>query len=58
MIKIRKIVIFSMVQDRLSALAMLSVKRNFIMQIPDFNQRVIDRFAASKDRIMDFLSNR
>ena len=51
----RKIVIFSMVQDRLSALAMLSVKRNFIIQIPDFNQRVIDRFAAGKDRRMDFL---
>ncbi|KAJ4440575.1 hypothetical protein ANN_08720 [Periplaneta americana] len=33
---------------------MLSVERNLIMQIPDFNQRVIGKFAASKDR-KDFL---
>ena len=45
----------TMKQDRLSALAMLSVERDLIMQIPDFNQRVIDKFAASKDRRMDFL---
>lgn len=45
----------TMAQDRLSALAMLSMERDMIMKIPDFNQRVIDKFAASKDRRMDFL---
>lgn len=44
-----------MCQERLSALAMLSKERDFIAEIPDFNQRVIDKFASSKDRRMDFL---
>lgn len=45
----------TMGQERLSALAMLSKERNLIEGIPDFNQRVIDKFAAAKDRRMDFL---
>lgn len=45
----------TMGQERLSALAMLSKERDLIESIPDFNQRVIDKFAAAKDRRMDFL---
>lgn len=45
----------TMSQERLSALAMLSIERDFIMAIPDFNQRVIEKFASSKERRMDFL---
>ncbi|CAH1106263.1 unnamed protein product [Psylliodes chrysocephalus] len=45
----------TMCQKRLSALAMLSKERDLIESIPDFNQRVIDKFATTKDRRMDFL---
>lgn len=45
----------SMSQDRLSALAMLSIEKDLIMDIPDFNQKVIDKFAQNKERRMDFL---
>lgn len=45
----------TMGQERLSALAMLSIERDLIMSIPDFNQKVIDKFAAAKDRRVDFL---
>lgn len=45
----------SMCQERLTALAMLSIEKDLIMEIPDFNQRVIDKFAAMKERRMDFL---
>lgn len=36
-------------QDRLSSLAMLSIEKNTIMNIADFNNKVIDVFAGSKD---------
>lgn len=45
----------SMSEERLTALAMLSIEKDLIMDMPDFNQRVIDKFAAMKDRRMDFL---
>lgn len=45
----------TMSQERLSALAMLSKERDLIESIPDFNQRVIEKFASAKDRRMDFL---
>lgn len=45
-----------MSQERLSALAMLSKERDLIESIPDFNQRVIEMFAAAKYRRIDFLS--
>lgn len=45
----------TMSQERLSALAMLSIEKNLVMDIPDFNQRVIDKFAQKKERRMDFL---
>jgi len=41
-------------KDRLSSLAMLSIKKNFVMNIPDFNNKVIDVFAESKKRRLDF----
>jgi len=43
-----------MEKDRLSCLAMLSRKKNFIMNIYDFNNIVIDVFAKSKERREDF----
>ena len=45
----------SMTEERLSALAMISIERNLIMDIPDFNQRVIDKFASMKNRRANFL---
>lgn len=45
----------TMSQERLSALAMLSIERDLIMEIPDFNQKVIEKFASLKERRMDFL---
>lgn len=40
----------SMCEDRLTALSMLSIEKKFIATIPDFNEKVINKFAASKDR--------
>lgn len=45
----------SMTQERLSALAMLSIEKNLVMDIPDFNQRVIDKFASMNNRRANFL---
>ena len=42
-------------QDRLNALAMLSIERQLTRDIPDFNTRVIERFASQKDRRSTFL---
>ncbi|XP_069683566.1 zinc finger MYM-type protein 1-like [Periplaneta americana] len=53
--KIKTFVRNTMGQERLSALAMLSVEKDFIMNLSNFNQRVIDKFSNSKDRQMDFL---
>lgn len=44
----------TMHQDRLSSLAMLSIERNLVMDIPDFNNKVIDTFVAMKDRRLNF----
>ena len=40
----------TMAQDRLNALAMLSMEKNLIQNIPDFNTKVIEKFATQKDR--------
>ena len=40
----------AMSQDRLTALAMLAIEKNLISQIPDFNSKVIEKFAAKKTR--------
>ena len=45
----------SMSQERLNALAMLSIERDLINEIRDFNYQVIDKFAHQKERRMDFL---
>lgn len=38
-------------EDRLSALAMLSIEKAMIHRLQDFNEKVIDRFATKKERI-------
>ncbi|GBL84376.1 hypothetical protein AVEN_117150-1 [Araneus ventricosus] len=40
----------TMSEDRLSALAMLSIEKRMINDIPKFNENVIDLFASKKDR--------
>uniref|UniRef100_H3A6X8 HAT C-terminal dimerisation domain-containing protein n=1 Tax=Latimeria chalumnae TaxID=7897 RepID=H3A6X8_LATCH len=42
-------------QDRLNALAMLSMEKQLIQEIPNFNKRTIEKFAALKDRHAKFL---
>jgi hypothetical protein len=44
-----------MSQDRLSALAMLSVEKVMTENIIDFTDKVIDKFAKHTERIMDVL---
>ncbi|XP_078545046.1 zinc finger MYM-type protein 1-like [Lissotriton helveticus] len=45
----------TMLEERLNALAMLSVESKLVQKIPDFNMQVIDKFATLKDRRADFL---
>ena len=45
----------TMGNDRLSALAMLSIESQLVDQMKDFNEKVIDHFATSKIRRMDFI---
>jgi hypothetical protein len=45
----------TMAQERLSALAMLSIEKDLVMSIPDFNQKVIEKFSQQKERRMEFL---
>lgn len=40
----------TMGQERLSALAMLSIEKTFTRSIPNFNERVIDHFAGTNER--------
>uniref|UniRef100_H3AGF5 DUF4371 domain-containing protein n=1 Tax=Latimeria chalumnae TaxID=7897 RepID=H3AGF5_LATCH len=42
-------------QDRLNALTMPSMEKQLIQEIPDFNKRTIEKFAALKDRWAKFL---
>ncbi|GBO29570.1 hypothetical protein AVEN_132744-1 [Araneus ventricosus] len=42
-------------EDRLSALAMLSIEKRMINDIPKFNENVIDLFASKKDRRVDLI---
>jgi hypothetical protein len=42
-------------QERLSALAMLSIERNFVMNITDFNNKVIEQFTNSNERRIYFI---
>ncbi|XP_072028442.1 zinc finger MYM-type protein 1-like [Amphiura filiformis] len=45
----------TMTNDRLNALAALSIQKDMIRDMATFNQRVIDKFATSKNRRADFL---
>lgn len=45
----------TMAQDRLNALAMLSIEKKLTRDILDFNTRVIEKFANQKDRRAKFL---
>ncbi|CAH1991106.1 unnamed protein product [Acanthoscelides obtectus] len=40
----------TMTQDRLTALSMLSIEKEFISTMENFNGKVIDKFAAKKER--------
>jgi hypothetical protein len=44
----------SMTQDRLTALAMLSIEKRLITNTRDFNTRVIEMFASNKSRRKEF----
>ena len=44
----------SMGEDRLAALGMLSIEKDMVKEIPDFNGKVIDKFASDKHRRMEF----
>ena len=41
-------------QERLNALAMLSMERELVLNMCNFNEKVIDRFAALKERLAKF----
>ena len=45
----------TMNEDRLNALAMLSIEKDLVRDSVDFNEAVIDKFASLKERRMDFL---
>ncbi|XP_068423358.1 zinc finger MYM-type protein 1-like [Clinocottus analis] len=45
----------TMTQERLNALAMLSLEKRLVMDMTDFNQRVIEKFANLKERRAAFL---
>lgn len=48
----------TMGQDRLNALACLTIEQRLIRAILDFNERVIDKFAQRKDRRIDLIFKR
>lgn len=45
----------TMSEERLSALAMLSIEKELVRSMKNFNERVIDKFAEKKDRRMNFI---
>ena len=45
----------TMTQERLNALAMLSMEKKLVTDMIDFNQRVIEKFANLKERRAKFL---
>ena len=45
----------TMFNERLNALAMLSIEKNMISEMEDFNKAVVDIFATSKNRRMDLI---
>lgn len=45
----------SMTQERLNALAMLSMEKRVVTEMTDFNQKVIEKFASQKERRAKFI---
>lgn len=45
----------TMSQERLNAIAMLSMEKKIVKDMPNFNSKVIDRFATQKERRAKFL---
>ena len=45
----------SMTQERLNALAMLSMEKRVVTKMTDFNQKVIEKFANQKERRAKFI---
>lgn len=45
----------TMSEERLTALGMLSMERNMVKSIPNFNQKVIEKFATYKSRRMELI---
>ncbi|GBM99597.1 hypothetical protein AVEN_99695-1 [Araneus ventricosus] len=45
----------TMSEDRITALAMLSIEKIMINDIPKFNENVVDLFALKKDRRVDLI---
>jgi len=45
----------TMLNERLNALAMLSIEKRMITEMKDFNKRVIELFAISKNRRMELI---
>ena len=45
----------TMLNERLNALAMLSIEKRMVTEMKDFNKRVIDLFATSKNRRMELI---
>ena len=45
----------TMTNQRLNALACLSIQKSMIREIPKFNKKVIEKFARSKSRRAEFL---
>ncbi|KAJ8375420.1 hypothetical protein SKAU_G00060000 [Synaphobranchus kaupii] len=45
----------TMTQDRLNALAMLSMEKRLVTEMTDFNQKVIEKFAGLKERRAKFM---
>jgi len=44
-----------MSEDRLSALSMLSIEKNMINNISNFNKKIIDVFAEKKERRIELI---
>jgi hypothetical protein len=45
----------TMTQERLNALALLSMEKRLVTEMTDFNQRVIEKFAGQKERRAKFM---
>jgi hypothetical protein len=45
----------TMSEERLTALAMLSIEKKLLQDLPNFCDLVIDKFAANKERRIDFI---